>query len=192
MSGPRRMSFRSVQTGYSLTMGPMLLAGAQNVLAVAWSDTAGAGQVNSATLRASGKLPNPFTQTGVPSGDSLRLSAGPDGGYALSWTTPKAIAVDTPSGTAFVLMQSGHGTALTTETSSRKASAWGGSLGGRIDAIVAAGSNRVVVESNGPARSIGEQCGGASPSSVQSYFFRVFHGAHLERSGRLDASVMNC
>ena len=65
-------------------------------------------------------------------------------------------------------------------------------LSGRLDAILATGSNRVVVESNGPQHDIGEQCGGANPSSTQPYFFHVFHAAQLERSGELEASVMNC
>jgi|GEM_PF-5088799 len=359
VSGARYISFRSVSARYSSTMGPMLVAGAQNVLAVAWTDAAGSGQINSATLSASGNLPDPVTQTGVPIDGSLRLSAGPDGAYAVSWrdgngahviaapagahrlaallgpdvpldppdqvvlsggdsfwlvtdgggglsaapavfgqdsaphaltvsdavhattlgddagglwalargnrgwfaahidragqlnstalpagatnavialagttaviayragphcttyierlrstatphsptgrtnltpratacSTPKGIAVDPASATAFVLMQSSHGTTLTTETTNGNTSSWRGSLTERIDAIVAVGSNRVVVESNGPQRNTSEQCGGAGPSSSHSYFFRVFHRAHLERSGRLDASVLNC
>jgi DNA-binding beta-propeller fold protein YncE len=359
VSGPRHISFRSVQARYSLTMGPMLVAGAHNVLAVAWADAAGAGQINNATLSAHGNLPDPLTQTGVPTDDSLRLSAGPDGAYAVSWrdgigahimaapagaqrltamlgpdvpldpvdhvmlsggdsfwlvndaggslsaapavfgqdtaphaltvsdavhattlgddagglwalarsnrgwfaahvdragqlsstplpagtthavialagttaviayraaphcatyierlrstatphtpigrtnltpraaacSTPTGIAVDPASATAYVLMHSSDGTTLTTETTTRNTSSWRGSLTGRVDAIVAGESNRVVVESNGPQRNIGEQCGGANPSSSQSYFFRVFHRAHLERSGQLDASVLNC
>jgi hypothetical protein len=360
VSGPRHISFRSVAARrYSLTMGPMVVAGAQNVLAVAWTDAAGPGQINSATLSASGNLPDPVAQTGAPTNDSLQLSAGPDGAYAVSWrdgtgthvmgapagmqrlttllgpdvplkpadhvvlsggdsfwlvnngggglsaapavfdqnsaphpltvsdavhattlgddagglwalargnrgwfaahvdrtgrlsstplpagtthpvialagttaviayragahcatyierlrsaatphlptgrthltsratacSTPKGIAVDPASATAYVLMHSSRGTTLTTETTTRSTSSWRGSLTERIDAIVAVGSNRVVVESNGPQRDIGEQCGGASPSSSQTYFFRVFHRAHLERSGRLEASVLNC
>jgi DNA-binding beta-propeller fold protein YncE len=107
-------------------------------------------------------------------------------------STPTGIAVDPASATAYVLMKSSNGTTVTTETSTRSTNSWRGSLAPTIDAIVAVGSNRVVVESNGPQRDIGEQCGGASPSSTQSYFFRVFHRAHLERTGRLDASVYNC
>jgi hypothetical protein len=41
VSGPRHISFRSVSARYSLTRGSMLVAGAQNVLAVAWTDAAG-------------------------------------------------------------------------------------------------------------------------------------------------------
>jgi hypothetical protein len=359
VSGSRYISFRSVQARYSLTMGPMLVAGAQNVLAVAWTDAAGAGQIDNATLSASGNLPDPVTQSGAPTDGSLRLSAGPDGAYAVSWRdgsgahvmaapagaqrltallgpdvpldpaehlvlsggdslwlvsdaagglsaapavfgqdsaphalavsdavdattlgddagglwalargnrgwfaahldragklsstalptgaedavialagttaviayragphcatyierlrssatahtstdrmnltprgtacwTPKGIAVDPASATAYVLMQSTHSTALATETKTRSTSSWRGSLTEHLDAIVAAGSNRVLVESNGPERNLGEQCGGANASSSQSYFFRIFHRAHLERSGRLDASVLNC
>jgi hypothetical protein len=359
VSGPRYISFRSVAARYSLTMGPMLVAGARNVLAVAWTDAAGAGQINGATLNASGGLSDPVTQSGVPTDDSLRLSAGPDGAYAVSWrdgtgahvmaapagaqrltallgpdvpldpadqvvlsgadsfwlvndrggglsaapavfgqdsaphaltvsgsvhattlgddagglwvlargnrgwfaahvgragqlsstrlpagatnavmalagataviayragshcssyierlrstvtphaptartnltpratgcSTPKGIAVDPASATAYVVMHSIHGTTLTVETTTRNTSTWRGSLAERVDAIVAVGSNRVVVESNGPQRNTGEQCGGANPSSSQAYFLRVFHRVHLERSGRLDASVLNC
>src|ERR1017187_6880844 len=42
VSGHRYIAFRSVAARYSLTMGPMLVAGAQNGLAVAWTDAAGA------------------------------------------------------------------------------------------------------------------------------------------------------
>ena len=366
VSGPRFISFRPVSARYSLTMGPMLVAGVRNVLAVAWTDAAGAGQIDSATLNANGNLPDQLTQLGAPSADSLQLSIGPDGAYAVSWSdgtaahimaapartqrlspvlgpdvplapadhvvlsggdsfwlvnnsggvlsaapavfgqsstphalkvsgpvgalsdavqattlgdeggglwtlargdrgwfaahidragrlsstplpagathavialagttaviaysaashcttyierlrasatphtpplrtalthrataclTPKGIAVDPASATAYVLMHSSQGTTLATETTTRKTSSWRGSLTGRFDAIVSAGSNRVVIESNGPERNIGEQCGGADPSSSQAYFFRIFHRAHLERTGRLDASVMNC
>jgi hypothetical protein len=358
VSGPRYISFRSVAARYSLTMGPMLVAGAQKVLAVAWTDAAGAGQVNSATLSANGGLPAPLTQAGLATEGSLRLLGGPDGTYAVSWrdgagtqvmaapagaqpltallgpdvpldpadqivlsggetfwlvsdsgglsvapavfgqdqaphavsvsdavnattlgddagglwalargnrgwlaahvdragqlssttlpagasnaviavagttaviayragphcttyierlrstvtphaptgrtrltpratacSTPKGIAVDPASATAFIVMQSGHSTTLATETTTRNTSSWHGSLTERIDAIVAVGSNRVVVESSGPQRETAEQCGGAGPSSSQSYFVRVFRGAHIERSGRLDGSVLNC
>jgi hypothetical protein len=366
VSGPRHISFRSVSARYSLTMGPMLVAGARKVLAVAWADTVGAGQIDNATLSASGNLPAQLTQTGTPTDDSLRLSVGPDGAYAVSWkdgtgahvmaapagtqrlgallgpdvpldpadrvvlsggdsfwlvkdtsgglsaapavfgqnsaphalkvsepvnavseavhattlgddagglwalargnrgwiavhidragrlssmplpagathavialvgttaviayraaphcatyierlhatatphtprtrtaltpgatacSTLEGIAVDPASATAYVLMHSSHGTTLTTETTMRHTSSWRGSLTGRFDAIVSAGSNRVVIESNGPQRNIGEQCGGADPSSSQSYFFRVFHQAQLKRTGRLDASVLHC
>ncbi|HMD51735.1 MAG TPA: hypothetical protein VKG62_03400 [Solirubrobacteraceae bacterium] len=358
-SGPRQISFRSVSASYSVTMGPMLLAGAEHVLAVAWTDSAGTGQIDSAVLNSHGDLPNPLTRTGAPIDDSLRLSAGPDGGYALSWrdgtgehalaasagaqvpapllgpdvqlaptdqvvlsgddslwlvndaaggisatpavfgqdttpdavtigealdvttvgddagglwvlardsrgwfaahlardgrlastplpsdaahpvialagttavvayraghrcatyvqriastatpatastrtdltpgasscSTPTAIAVDPASRTAYVLTSSNGGTILTTESATRSTNRWPGSLRERIDAIVALGSNRVVVESNGPRRDIGEQCGGAADSLRQWYLVRVFHGASLERSGELEASVMNC
>jgi hypothetical protein len=359
VSGPRAMSFTSVSAGYSVTMGPMLVAGAQNVLAVAWTDAAGAGQIDDATLSASGKLPDLFMESGAPSEDSLRLSAGPDGARAVSWregtglhvmgapagvqgltaligpdvpldpsdhvvlsggdtfwlvneaagglsaapavfgqdsapnpvsfsdaldaatlgddagglwalargnrgwfaahvdragqvsstplpagardavialagttaviayragphcatyverlrptatphtptgrtsltprstacSTPKGIAVDPASAAAYVLMRSSHATTLVRETTTRSTSSWRGPLTERVDAIVAAGSDRVVVESNGPQRDIGEQCGGAAPSFSQSYFLRVFHRTHLERTGRLDASIQNC
>ncbi|HEV3070344.1 MAG TPA: hypothetical protein VGY76_02840 [Solirubrobacteraceae bacterium] len=366
LSGPRYISFRSVSASYSQMMGPMLVAGARNVLAVAWTDATGAGQIDSATLSASGNLPDQLTQVSAPSAASPQLSIGPDGAYAVSWrdgtgahimaapagtqrlgavlgpdvplaaadrvvlsggnsfwlvndaggvlsaapavfgqdsapharsvsdqagalsgvvpattlgdnrgglwalargnrgwlaahidragrlsstplpagathavialagttaviayraaahcttyierlragaaphtrptrtalthratacSTPKGIAVDPASATAYVLMHANHGTTLTTETNTRKTSSWHGSLTGGFDAIVSAGSNRVVVESNGPERNIGEQCGGADPSSSQAYFFRVFHQTHLERTGRLDASIMNC
>jgi hypothetical protein len=359
VSGPRFISFRSVAAGDSVTMGPMLAAGARNVLAVAWTDTAGAGEINSATLNASGNLPDPVTQTGRPTDYSLRLAVGPDGAYAVSWSdgtsthvmaapagaklltallgpdvpidpadqvvlsggdsfwlvdesadglsvapaelgqdrapptlalgravdvtplgegagglwalargnrgwfathvdrsgrlsstplpagardavialagttavvayragphcatyierlrskssrhtpidrtsvtprgtacsTPKGIAVDPASATAYVLTQSRHSMTLTTQTTTHKTSSWRRSLTGEVDAVVAVGSNRVVVESNLPERDVGEQCGGAGPSYSQAYFFRVFHRAHLERTGRLDASVLNC
>jgi hypothetical protein len=107
-------------------------------------------------------------------------------------STPKGIAVDPASATAYVLMRSGRRMTLATETAARRTSSWRGSLSGRLDAILAAGSNRVVVESNGPQHDIGEQCGGANPSSTQPYFFHVFHASRLERSGELEASVMNC
>lgn len=81
---------------------------------------------------------------------------------------------------------------LTTEARGGRTSSWRGSLSGQLDAIVAAGSNRVVIETHGPEQEIGEQCGGAGPSSSQPYFLRVFHGAGLERTGKLDASVLNC
>jgi hypothetical protein len=85
VSGPRRISFRSVSPSSSLAMGPMLVAGARKVLAVAWTDATGTGQVDDATLNASGNLPDPLVQTGTPSDGSLRLSVGQDGAYALSW-----------------------------------------------------------------------------------------------------------
>jgi len=359
VSGPRFISFKPVQAKYSITMGPMLLAGGRNVLAVAWTDTAAAGQIDTATLNASGNLPAPHAQTGQTTGNSLALAGGPDGAYAVSWSdsagahamaapagasqltallgpgvpldptdhvvlsggdsfwlvneaagglsaapalfgqdsappaltvsdavdattlgddagglwalargkrgwfaahvdragrlsstalpagasdaavalagttavvayragprcttyverirasatrrpptdrsnitprgsacsTPKGVAVDPSTATAYVLMQSRHSTVLTTQTTTGTTSSWHGSLTERLDAIVAAGSNQVIVESNGPQRNLGEQCGGASPSFSQSYFFRVFRRAHLERSGRLDASIMNC
>jgi hypothetical protein len=89
-------------------------------------------------------------------------------------------------------MRSSHATTLAREAATRSTSSWRGPLTERVDAVVAAGSDRVVVESNGPQRDIGEQCGGAAPSFSQSYFIRVFHGVHLERTGRLDASIQNC
>jgi hypothetical protein len=61
-----------------------------------------------------------------------------------------------------------------------------------LDALVAAAANRVVMESNGPERDTGEACGGAEPSSARSYFFRIFQGARLVRSGRLQASTVHC
>jgi hypothetical protein len=359
VSGPRSISFKAVTAKYSTTMGPMLVAGAPKTIAVAWADTAGAGQIDTATLNGHGKLPNPFTQTGAPSGESPRLASGPDGAYAVSWRdaagghavaaaagsqqptallgsdvpldpadrvvlsggqsfwllkgaasgltaapavfgqdttpqtvtlsgashattlgddagglwtlahseegwsvahidrggqlnstplppgathplialagttaviayrapthcityierlhasatphtpiirtaltphasgcpTPTNIAIDPTSATAYVLMHSNHATTLTTETPTHKTSHWHGSLKSHIDAIVPAGSNRVVLESNGPQRDLGEQCGGANSSSTQSYFIRIFHQARLERSGQLDASVLNC
>jgi len=44
VSGPRRISFRSVSPSSSLAMGPMLVAGARKVLAVAWTDATGTGK----------------------------------------------------------------------------------------------------------------------------------------------------
>jgi hypothetical protein len=90
------------------------------------------------------------------------------------------------------VVHSSRGTTLTTETISHATSSWRGSLAERVDAIVAVGSDRVVVESHGPQRNIGEQCGGADPSFTQAYFLRVFRRARLERTGHLEASIMNC
>lgn len=360
MSGSRYISFKTVTPSSSVTMGPMQAAAAKNVLAVAWTDAAGAGQINTSTLSAGGDIMAPVTQSGIPIPESVRLASGADGAYAVRWTdstgahamaaptgapqltpllgpdvplnpadrvvlsggnsfwllsnigggglsaapavfgqdaapqavtvggaagatalgdsagglwalsrgsrgwlashidrsgqlsstalpagatspvialagttaviayrtgsrcsayierlppaatphspsvrtkltrratacwAPKGIAVDPSNGTAFVLMRSSHGTALATEATTRKTSIWSRSLTERVDAVVAVGSSRVVVESSKPRRDIGEQCGGAEPSSSQSYFVRVFRGAHLERTGRLEASVMNC
>jgi hypothetical protein len=362
VAGSRSISFRPVGARYSVTMGRMLVAGAEKVLAVAWTDTAGGGEIESARLNASGHLPTPVTRLGAPQGNSLALTAGPDGAYALWWRegggtqavaapagsqqqqlsallgagvllsaadevvlaggellwlvseeggllsaapaafgqsgTPRAvplgeaaqvralgdgagglwvlarggggwllahvdrmgsetsrrlpadtrnavmalagrsavvayssgggrcasyierlgptaapeasgaprlltkeaggcwtargIAVDGASGTAYVVMRSAHGMKLTTEARGGRTSSWRGSLGGQLDAIVAAGANRVVIETHGRQHEIGEQCGGAGPSSSQPYYLRVFHGARLERTGKLDASVLNC
>jgi hypothetical protein len=107
-------------------------------------------------------------------------------------SSPKAIVVDPASAAAYVLMSARRRTTLTTETSGGKTSTWSAPLRERVDALAAAGSNKVVMESNGPVRNLGEQCGGAEPSSSQSYVFRIFQRARLVRSGRLEASTANC
>jgi hypothetical protein len=107
-------------------------------------------------------------------------------------STPNAIVVDPASSTAYVVMSARSTTTLTTETSGGKRSTWSAALHERLDALVAAGSNRVVMESNGPERDTGEACGGAEPSSARSYFIRIFQGARLVRSGRLQASTVHC
>jgi hypothetical protein len=78
------------------------------------------------------------------------------------------------------------------ETIDGNTSSWRAPLRERVDAVAAAGSDSVVMETNGPERDIGEQCGGANPSSSQSYVFRVFRHARVVRSGRLEASTFNC
>ena len=358
-AGSRFIKFKQVSPSRSLTMGPMLAAGAPGVLTVAWTDSAGGGTVDSAVLNAGGSVPAPAMQTGEASDYSLRLVAGPDGAFAVSWrnsagahalafpagahapvpllgpslaldpaaqlalsggsafwligtkggllsvapavfgqqsaptavgigavkqvtalgdgtgglwvlargssgwlaahldsvghvtstplpqgaadaqlatagttavvaysaaprctsylerlrpaaaanvvverrkltrrgsgcSTPRGLTVDPASATAYLLTQSRHGTTLTSEARGGSSSTWHASLTEAIDAVVAAGSGRVVVESHAPERTLPEQCGGAGPSFSQSYFIRVFHGARLERSGRLGASVMNC
>jgi len=105
---------------------------------------------------------------------------------------PQDIAVDPANATAFVLMRSRHGSRLLTATRSGRTGAWRGLLSERVDALVAAGSGRVVLESNGAPRNEGEQCGGANPSFTQTYRVRVFDGARLVRSGHLQAGVYNC
>jgi hypothetical protein len=107
-------------------------------------------------------------------------------------STPTTIAVDAASATAYVLMSAGRITRLTTETIDGKVSSWSAPLHERVDALASTGSNRVVMESNGPERNIGEACGGAEPSSSRSYVFRIFQRARLVRSGRLEASTVNC
>jgi hypothetical protein len=355
VSGPRRISFGGAEASRSTTMGPMLVVGARNVLAVAWTDTLGAGKVESAPLNASGGLPEPFTLAGAAHG--LKLWGGPDGAYALSWSdasgshafaapagalqpapllgpgvplapgqrvvlsggssfwlasfaagaltvapavfgqdsapqgvvvgeaaeattlgdgaggvwalarggrgwlaahvsragqlsslplpasaarpelalagstaviaydagpgcatyierlratsaakpaaertrlpargcsTPQGLAVDPASATAFVLLHSRRGTTLLTEASNRHTSSWSGSLREHIDAIVAAGGDHVVVESNASQRNVGERCGGAGPSYAQAYLLRVFSGTRVVRTGRLEDSIENC
>jgi hypothetical protein len=356
ISGPRLITFRLASAPYSATMGPMLLAGARSLLAVAWNDAAAPGRVESAVLSASGNVSAPLLEAGAPAEGSLRLSVGADGARAVSWregsglhlmgapagaqqlaplvgpqapldpadrvvlsgantfwlideaagalsaapavfgqdsapqgvtlggvgatalgdgagglwalarggrgwfaahldrvghlsstalptgaagavialagstavvayragprcasyverlapaaqprsartsltsrssacSTPTAIAVDPASGAAYVLLRSRHATTLVRETASGATSRWSGPLTEHVDAMVAAGSDRVAVESNGPQRNVGEQCGGASPSYSQAYFVRVFHRVHLERTGRLEASILNC
>ena len=359
VSGSRFISFKPVSPRHSVTMGPMLAAGAARVLAVAWTDSAGSGAIDSASLNAGGNLPVPATQPGQTTRSTLRLTAGPDGAYALSWSdaagahalaappgansplpllgagvplepteqivlaggsafwllgitagtlsaapavfgqgaaptavtlgaatpqtalgdgagglwvlalggggwfaahldaaghlsstslprdaadaematagrtavlaysaaprctsylerlrpgaaanvvverrklarhsgacaTPRGLAVDPASATAYLLTQSRRSTTLTAESRGGSTRIWHGSLTEAVDAIVATGSGRVVVESHAPERTLPEQCGGAGPSYSRSYFLRVFRGARLERSGRLGASVTNC
>jgi hypothetical protein len=107
-------------------------------------------------------------------------------------SSPTGIAVDPKSTRAYVLLHNRGGTTLATEMSGGHRSSWRGSLHERIDAIVAAGSNRVAIESNRPQRNLGEQCGGANPSFSQQYNVRIFRGVRLERSGRLRASTYSC
>jgi hypothetical protein len=122
-------------------------------------------------------------------GSTVRTNLAP---RAAGCPTPTSIVVDQASATAYVLLRSRHGTTLATEMTNRDTSGWRGWLTERVDALVAVGSNRVVVESNQRARSTGEQCGGAGPSSSQAYFLRVFRRSQLQRTGRLEASVLNC
>ncbi len=368
VTGSRFISFRSVSPAHSETMEPMLAMGAAGVLAVVWSDRAGSGTIDSDSLNAAGNLLTPATQTGMPKGDALRLTAGPDGAYALWWgdpagahalvfvpggllpgpgenggaflpllgpnvqfdpsdqivlaggrafwlldwkpgalsaapavfgqeaaptavalgaaipetalgdgagglwvlargargwfaahldpsghlsstslphgaadvelanagkaavvaysaaphctgylerlrpggaantvverrklirqggacATPRGLAVDPGSATAFLLAQSRRSTTLTAEARGGAVHAWHAPLAEAIDTVVAAGAGHVVVESHAPERAIPEQCGGAGPSYTKAYFIRVFHGARLERTGRLGASVTNC
>jgi hypothetical protein len=126
---------------------------------------------------------------GAPANLAQRRNISPRTGGC---STPKAIVVDPASATAYVVMSAGSTTSLTTETSGGKRSTWSAPLHERLDALVAGGSNRVVMESNGPERDTGEACGGAEPSSARSYFFRIFRGARLVRSGRLEASTVHC
>jgi hypothetical protein len=103
-----------------------------------------------------------------------------------------AITADPKSATAYVLLHSSLGATLTTEMPGGRTSSWRGSLHERIDAIVAAGSNRVAIESHARLRNLGEQCGGANPSFSQQYNVRIFRGVQLERSGRLHAGTYSC
>jgi hypothetical protein len=358
VAGPRFITFKTAAAPYSATMGPMLVAGAANTLAAAWSDVATPGRVESGVLGAGGKVSLPLVEPGVPSEGSLRIAVGPDGARALSWrdggglhltgapagaqqlgplfgpgvaldpsarvllsggstfwlldeaagaitaapavfgqvsapqavrlsgvkvtalgdgagglwalarasrgwfaahvdraghvgstglpagaagaaialvgstaviayragphcatyierltpfaphphasrrtrltrasrtcSTPAAIAVDRGSGAAYVLLRSPHATTLVRETAAGATSTWSAPLTEHVDAMVAAGSDRVAIESNGPQRSVGEQCGGAGPSYSQSYFVRIFHGLHPVRTGRLEGSTLNC
>jgi hypothetical protein len=111
---------------------------------------------------------------------------------AAGCSTPKAIVVDPGSAAAYVLMRASRTTTLTRETIDGNTSSWRAPLHEHVDAVSAAGSDRVVMESNGPERNIGEQCGGADPSFSQPYVFRIFHYARIVRSGRLEASTFNC
>jgi hypothetical protein len=125
------------------------------------------------------------TRRGTPV-HRVNLTAGTQG-----CASPSAIAVDPGTGTAYVLIRSRRGTSLVVTVGARVAR-WHGVLRQRPDAMVAAGSNRVVVQSHGAPYSVGEQCGGAAPSSEQLYTVRVFHADRLERSGTLSAGVSNC
>jgi hypothetical protein len=353
--GRRQISFRTASPSTSGTMGPMLVAGATSGLAVAWTDVAGAGQVDTTTLGAGGHLSTPVAQLTAADRGSLRLTSAPDGTFVVSWHTaageqavatpaglsatpllapsvaldpaahivlsggnsfwlvvtngadlslapavfgqdsasstvtttgardattlgdgagglwvlarrtgrwfaahldhageehtallpaaatraviglagttavvayrsgvhcadhieritedgastsptrilpqtrgcssPTWVTADPSTGTAYVLLHQRHGTTLATESTTGETSSWRGSLRERVDALVPAGSNRVVLESNGPTRSLGEQCGGAAPSTAQAYAFRVFQGPRLQRIGYLAASDFNC
>jgi hypothetical protein len=105
---------------------------------------------------------------------------------------PVAIAVDPASRAAYVLLRSTHTTTLVSEAAGGATSRWSAPLTEHVDAMVPVGPDRVAIESDGPQRSVGEQCGGASPSYSQSYFIRIFHGVRPERTGRLTASILNC
>jgi hypothetical protein len=113
-------------------------------------------------------------------------------GHGGACATPRGLAVDPSSATAFLVTQSPHGTTLTTEARGGSTHIWHSSLTEAVEAVLAAGSGRVVVQSHAPERTLPEQCGGAGPSYSQSYFIRVFHGTRIERSGQLAASVTNC
>jgi hypothetical protein len=126
---------------------------------------------------------------GAPSNLAQRSNISPRTGRC---STLNAIVVDPASATAYVAMSARNTTTLTTETSGGKRNTWSALLHERLDALVAAGSNRVVMESNGPERDTGEACGGAEPSSARSYVFRIFQGARRVRSGRLEASTVHC
>jgi hypothetical protein len=107
-------------------------------------------------------------------------------------SSPTGIAVDPNSTRAYVLLRGRNGTTLTTEMAGGHTSSWRGALREHVDAIVAAGSNHVAIESNRPQRNLGEQCGGANPSFSQQYNVRIFRGIRLQRSGRLQASTYSC
>jgi hypothetical protein len=105
--------------------------------------------------------------------------------------TPKRIAVDPASGAAYVLSSAGRNAVLEVARGAH-VQGWRGSLGGTADALVAAGSGRVLLESTATPHDVGEQCGGAADSYNTRVTERVFDGAHVQRTGTLYEAQYNC
>ncbi len=106
-------------------------------------------------------------------------------------SAPAGLAADPATGTAYALVRSAPGTRLVVARR-LDVTTWPGKLSGRVVALQAAGSNRVLVGTQGQRRDIGEQCGGADDSFSTAYTLRLFGGARLERTGSLSAIEYHC